>query len=363
MKNTILAALMMTVLTACGGGLTQNNGVDPRPQPTSTPPRPAPSSAKYVYVMSAGDDLINQYSLENGIISPLSQPSIATGMTPMSITTDSARRFVYVFNNSDGTLSQYVVGTNGALTEIASPIPVSGYPYAIVASPDAKSVYGMEWDSISRYSIGTDGSLTYVENLSNPEGPVGMTFSPDGKYAYSANMMSETLSQYSVGSDGSLTPLTPATVPTTGCSSGPIQSIQLSDGGSYVYALSCMAQAIDAFQIGNDGTLVHLQTIPTGPIPEGMFVTSTNIYVTNLGDGTISMYGIASDGSLSTLSTITVSDMPEAIAVDAVAKMAYLIDSNSGVITPYAVSDTGELIPHSSGAVSTGSSPRQILLK
>jgi DNA-binding beta-propeller fold protein YncE len=85
------------------------------------------------------------------------------------VTVDPNGKYAYVANSSSNTVSQYSIGSDGTLTALATPTVVTGF------------------------------------------GPASVTVDPSGKYAYVANSgASDSVSQFAIGSDGTLSPLTPA---------------------------------------------------------------------------------------------------------------------------------------------------------
>ena len=134
-------------------------------------------SSKYIYVVNQGDNSVSQYSMVppypyTGPFYPaaLSPPTIATGTNPQSITVDASGKYVYVVNSGSNTISQYTINSDGTLSANGS----------VVA--------------------GTNPSSIIIDHT--------------GKYAYVANSGSNTISQYAIGPTGTLSPLAPQTVAT-----------------------------------------------------------------------------------------------------------------------------------------------------
>ena len=96
--------------------------------------------------------------------------SVAAGANPFSVTVDPSGRYAYVANETGNSVSQYVIGSDGALTSMATAAVVPGLF------------------------------------------PTSVTVDPSGRYAYVANFNSNTVSQYMIGSDGSLSSMASATV-------------------------------------------------------------------------------------------------------------------------------------------------------
>ena len=363
MKSQLLLLVMaLFLITGCarhndGGG---SSGGSPTPSPT-------PLSARYVYVLSQGDDKISQYALSSdGTLAPLATASVATGLQPMGMVMDAARTHIYVANGVDNTISQLRINDDGSLHELAAAVSTPDMPWSIALSPDGASLYAVSVhsDLIHRYSIGADGALTFASSIASPDGPVQMTFDPSGKYAYVVNSTSHTISQFSVAADGGFHPLSPATVTAMSCPSGPVSSTRASGGGSFVYALSCYDNAVDVFSIGADGTLTGLQTAATGQTPNGMTISGSHLYVANSMDLTVSMFSIQTNGELSLASTASVAgDGPETLAIDTERNRAYVIDYYSGSLLQYSLGSDGALSSLGLAPLDVGVSPLQVLMK
>lgn len=118
-------------------------------------------------------------------------------------------RFAYVANYNDGTVSQYAVAADGALSPLTPATTAAGTrPFVVAVEPRFRYAYVLEETSnrILQFRIGADGGLVA---LSTPTVAAGarinaIGFSPDGRFAYVGNANDETLSQYSIGADASL---------------------------------------------------------------------------------------------------------------------------------------------------------------
>jgi YVTN family beta-propeller protein len=129
-----------------------------------------------------------------------------------------------VTNLNSDTVSQYDVGTAGALTAKATPTVAAGaVPFGVAVSPDGQSVYVTNQASfnVSQYDVGTGGALAAKATPTVPAGafPVGVAASPDGQSVYVTNQSSDTVSQYDVGTAGALTA---KAIPTVPAGDGPV---------------------------------------------------------------------------------------------------------------------------------------------
>jgi 6-phosphogluconolactonase (cycloisomerase 2 family) len=298
----------------------------------------SPSAATgYVYVANSWGDsdsmtagTVSQYTIgPNGALTAMSPPSVAAGGEPSSIAADPSSKYVYVANSLDGTVSQYTIGPNGALAPM-SPAPTvqAGYD------------------------------------------PSSIAVHPSGKYAYVANSADRTISQYTVGSNGALAPMSPA--PTIGVQDFMPTFIAVDPSGQYLYSLNYNSNNIVQYTIGTDGSLsfASLSTLQAGDGPTSIaFVSSGGseyAYVTcYLGvDGyvgvTVAQYTVGTNGTLVSQGTVSTSaNGLESITFDPSGKYAY-VASNDGTPNPDSVSQftvgpNGVLSPMDPATVSGGS--------
>ncbi len=176
-------------------------------------------NGRYVYLANRGDDTVQAFAVDSddGGLSALVTAgfpgTIATEDAPEGIAMDSDGRFLYVTNNvdlgaSNGKLSVYSIGSDGALSESAV-YDTGRWPTTVTISPDGRNLYVVlvaEF-KVASYAIGSDGVLTLVGTYATGRSPQRAAVTPDGSYVYVANNDNDTLSLFSVGSGGVLTPL------------------------------------------------------------------------------------------------------------------------------------------------------------
>jgi len=153
-----------------------------------------------------------------------SNTGIVANVTSVSIGCAAQSEYAYVANVNASTVSEYTIGTGGALTPMTPATVTTGTsPVSVTVDPTGKYAYvaNLGNATVSEYTIGTGGALTPMTpaTVTTGPGPVSVTVDPTGKYAYVANVGNATVSEYTIGTGGALTPMTPATV-TTG--SGPV---------------------------------------------------------------------------------------------------------------------------------------------
>jgi 6-phosphogluconolactonase (cycloisomerase 2 family) len=191
--------------------------------------------ANYTETGSVGS--VSQYSVGTvtpGALLPLSPATVPTGSQPNDIVVDPSGRFAYVVNSntnaSGNSISQYTIGANdGLLTPMSPPtVPTGTEPWSITIDAAGSNAYVPNRNNkqppgtVSHYTIDpTTGVLTLavaVAPATNPvtvgTGPTSLAIDPSGGFAYVTNRDSglpSTVSQFSIAANGDLTPLTPLT--------------------------------------------------------------------------------------------------------------------------------------------------------
>ena len=289
----------------------------------------------YAYVVnqnggSAGT--ISQYTIgPNGALTPMLTRTVATGgVNSQQIAADPAGKYVYVSNVSGNSVSQFTIGADGVLAPMSTPTISIGpgpsfYPWSIAVHPTGSWTYVsvMLRPLIYQYAVGADGALSPMTPATVAGGnyPYTVAVHPSGKYAYLANGRDNTVSQYTVNqTTGALTAMTPATVAAGGTS------------GSE-----------NAWRVAVD--------------PKGKYA-----YVTNYFDGTVSQYAVnQTNGALSAMTPATVVTSAlyaRSIAIDPLGKYAYVTNpagTGSDSVRQFNISQTdGTLSPMTPLSVSAG---------
>jgi 6-phosphogluconolactonase (cycloisomerase 2 family) len=130
----------------------------------------------------------------DGTLTPIGSPiRVSRFCGDAAITPDGHRLYVVCqdFNQIFG----FAIGSNGGLTSLpGSPYTVSAeFPEATTPSPDGRFVFaaspGRTTDgAVSAFSVGADGALTEVPGSPYPGGfgPVGIATLPNGRFVYSS---------------------------------------------------------------------------------------------------------------------------------------------------------------------------------
>lgn len=177
-----------------------------------------------VYAPALGDDLIAQFRLEDGALTPLTPATVdaPAGSGPRHLIADGDT--AYVLTEFSGEVIRYRRGTDGALVEEQR---------TVVVDPDAglsRSRYGADpmeehliWgadlhragrflltserttSTISATELGSDGALGDVVSHTGVEKqPRGFAVTPDGRFLISVGERSTHASLFEIGDDGAL---------------------------------------------------------------------------------------------------------------------------------------------------------------
>jgi 6-phosphogluconolactonase (cycloisomerase 2 family) len=277
-------------------------------------------SGQYVYVANYNADTVSQYTIgATGALTPVGSGSVATGSHPNGVTINSANKHAYVANFGSNTVSQYNIGATGALTPMTAPtVPTGSFPASIVISPNGKYAYVADYacsgpgctaaqGTISQYTVGADGALTplspaTVNTGSATSQPNSLIVDPASAYLYVANAGDNTVSQFMIdASSGALT-LKGAPVATGGTT--PF-SVTVDPSGQYVYTANSGSNNISQFS-----TAGGVLTAIVAPVAAGVGVSSVTVdptgryaYATNRGESDLSQYTIQPNGSLMPMPT------------------------------------------------------------
>jgi 6-phosphogluconolactonase (cycloisomerase 2 family) len=333
--NSAVATISPTtgLATAVGQGTTPITGVFNAAGPTITPVTLAVNATVYAYATNFDDGTVSQYVIgTGGALAPLSTATVAAGTKPFAVSVEPTGQYVYVANFAANTVSEYT-RSNGLLTPVGATGTVASgaHPNGVTIDLANKHAYVVNFgdNTVSQYNIDTIGALTPMAIPTVPTGsfPASIVISRDHKYAYVANFACSgpgcvaaqgTISQYTVGADGALTPMTPAAVNTGSATSQPNSLI------------------VDS--------------------------TSAHLYVANAGDGNVSQFNIGAGGGLTFVGSVNAGTYPFSVTIDPSGRYAYVANtggsSNStvaGSISQYTINaSTGVLTPMATAAVPAG---------
>jgi 6-phosphogluconolactonase (cycloisomerase 2 family) len=153
-------------------------------------------SGRFAYVGNQGTS-ISAYSIDSstGVLSEVAGSPFKLAHTPISLTVDTAGKFLYVPRN-DTIGNSYIAvlsidSSTGALSEIAgSPFAAETNSPSLTIAPSGRFAYvgsgGENAGSLSVYTIdAVTGGLTNKRTTATPTGSYGVKIDPSGRVAYS----------------------------------------------------------------------------------------------------------------------------------------------------------------------------------
>jgi len=290
-------------------------------------------SRRFAYVSNAGENTISLFKVSSDGALTEVLPRAITGMQPSSLIMDPAGAFLYAINSASNTVGVYSIsGSSGALAEIStSPFPTAGFtPVRGAITPSGKFLYiaNSNSASLTGYAIDSSGGLTAITNPPTlvGNGPNWIAIDPSGKFLYVANTQDGTFSGFTIDSGtGALTAMggSPFAVSTNNSTIIPLSSLVVDGSGKYLYLVS-LGSGSNLFGFTIDGTTgipnaaISMPGVAAGN-SAGFIVTDTTgklIFVGNQTSNTLSGFTITpSSGVLTLVSTTTTGNAPTAMAV------------------------------------------------
>jgi 6-phosphogluconolactonase (cycloisomerase 2 family) len=248
-------------------------------------------SGTYVYVANFGGNTVSEFIIgQGGQLTPNpAGATVVTGSEPAAVAINPTNTYAYVANYGDSSISEYAITANGTLTAIGTITNANNAgggldnPNYIVVDPTGRYVYvpnysGFPGGTISQYAIGTGGALTPLTATGAATGsnPRFIAIDATGTYAYTADSVDNQVSEFTI-QGGILTPMpVPNTNVTTGAGSHP-NGLTIDATGKYLYVADRGTNAISLFSINPaNGSLTPLApTAPaTNPVAAGTFPTN-----------------------------------------------------------------------------------------
>lgn len=272
------------------------------------------------------------------------------GVNPVSLVFDPTGHFLFVSNQgiptdaTTGTVSVFSVQgtslaavTGSPFSVFPGPSPVAAGPTGIAITPDGKFLFVANRfnNTITEFSVGSSGALTFLTSVVDNLNPTALTVTPDGAFLYVTNFGSNNISGFAIcdkvvtscgnpsSPNGALTPVTGSPFssgegPVALVTSPAVTYLNAGNPLAYLYVVDQNGNEISEYQISTStGSLSPLSdaTIATGPAPESIVshfgntsgtTTTDFVYVANQGGASISTYSFdVSNGVLKELQAPT----------------------------------------------------------
>src|ERR1700677_3136617 len=231
-------------------------------QPNYSTNLPGPG-ALVVFPINANGQLGATGSLcqpvENG-----ANPFFPLGNNPVAVNVLPSSNFVYAVNETDATISDFQVGSSGALTLIAI-YPVGVAPNAIASDPTSKFLYVTDGaaNQLIGFTIQTDGALINMQTPFKTDIlPVAVEVDPRGIYVYVANYNANDVIAYTIDrATGNATQIAGAT--TYSVDAGPTCILIEPAEARFVYTSNSLGETVSGLALNPaTGALSPVQNSP-----------------------------------------------------------------------------------------------------
>lgn len=283
----------------------------------------------YAYVSNVTTSDLTIFSVDQtaGTLTPVANV-VTPGTGGASIAVSPSDQYVYVAGYganpapNTGSIAGFTNSGSGSLTALSSgPFQAGDTPYGVAVDPASQLVFATTANShfLWVYTIGSDGSLTAVNQYSTGSGSYGVAVYPlgtaSGGFVYTANGASNTVSGFSYDGSGNLTALSGS--PFYPKNTTP-QGIAIDPQGQYLYVTNRGDNNVTTFSIDpSTGNLTLMGTVLTGQGPIAVTVDPSGqfVYVVNYTDGSVSLFS-ASAGVLSLVHTYATGGGASSIAIE-----------------------------------------------
>lgn len=266
----------------------------------------ATTQGKFIFVLSQGAGNITQFVIaSDGSLSQPQSPA-ATGLQPSAIAVEPADRFALVANKGSGTISVYSINaTTGALVQVGSPITLN------VTTPQALAI---------------NGNFVFV---AGPNAIDVLIFNPA-----TSSFSFATGSPFSAG---------PATTNIVALYSPPTNN-------NRVFAVDTAAGVLRGFTLDNTGALVSTGVLATGTRPVALVPNPQNtlLFVANQGSNDLSVFTVDSTGAVApaAVALVATGTGPNALSYDPVNNFLFVSLFGAKQIVAFSVNTTtGALTP------------------
>lgn len=283
---------------------------------------------------------------------------------PIAMTMDSAGKFLFVAQGTEGSVAVFSIGSSAGLTE------VTGSPFALPLSP------GGQAPNASALAI----TPTVFPTLGTLSTPCAALTAPSTENLYVTDSLNNVVLNYSVSSTGALK-LIPSTTLTPGVATGSSPAGVTVDACNRFLYVSNQApsNSVSAFTICYAVALPNcpsanysLQPVSGSPYTVGdnpgpLLVNPLGqfLYVLDTGSGEISAFRIGAEtGSLSPLTpaNVNVGSYPTSLAIRSDDLWLFVTNQNSATVSEFAITPaTGTLTPLT--AFETDNNPTGVAVK
>jgi 6-phosphogluconolactonase (cycloisomerase 2 family) len=288
--------------------------------------------------------------------------------------TTSGGDYVYVANQTTGTLAAYSVGS-GALTAISgSPYSLGFAPTAVAVNPADTIVFVAGVNSgigyIDAFSISSTGSLSLLtQNNAGLADPISMDVSPDGQWLIGLDGNGLTVDEYQINSTtGQLTLATGQTYVISNATVTP-RGLKISPNGNFVFAaIGTAGDLVFPFNTTN-GVLSSpgRLTLPANVSDNALAVSPNSgyLYIARSGtNGGLAVYTVSSAGVLDPISgsPFTAGSQPFSVVVSSDGTDVYVANQLDSNISGYSIASGGTATAISGSPYGNTSQPTALVI-
>lgn len=278
-------------------------------------------SKKFLYAANSGENDISLYTIaSSGVLTEVT-PRPQTGTTPTLLLMNSAGSFLYVANSGSNNISVFSIdASSGALTSAANPPVGTGLtPLNMALSPAGflyVTVSGLP-GNIEVWNLNAGVPKQVIQLAQAGTNPDGLVIHPNGKYLYTANAAPDnSISEFSINTDGTLTAVTTVGV---GALSGPV-ALLIDNSGKYLYAANQGASNLTGYTIGTNGSLSLLANYSVATNSKPSFIASDPsgkyLFVGNQSSPAVQSFSLdTGNGTLTAVASYSLANATTSIAV------------------------------------------------
>jgi 6-phosphogluconolactonase len=338
------------------------------------------------YVTLPGGNQVIGYDVDNGSgkLTAIVGSPYSTGTSPSAVVVHPAKKFLYVANGGENTVSLFKVSSSGSLSEVTPRAPTGQKPLSLAIDAGGALLFAgnVGSNNISVFSINSGNGA-----LSEVAGSPFSSLSPGtirivGNFLYVANSNSSSVSAYSFSSAGALTPVAGSPF-ATGNSITPASnpsSITADSAGHFLYVANLATSNFSVFNINStSGALTAISGSPyvvtgpttatttppaTTPVALAIDPSGKYLYIASLNSNNI--FGFSLDANTGVPTPLTGSPFtgpsgPVFITMDPGGKYTFVGNQTANNIALFTLDpSTGAL--KSSSTFSTGTAPTSMIV-
>lgn len=282
-----------------------------------------------------------------GTVSTLGTP-FTLGANPNDIEIEPSGRWLYAGTSSaTDSLIPLTIAADGSLSANGPAVPILPFgPNGMVSHPNGEILYVLDSAlQVLSYRIGTDGRLTQFGTAATDPAANGanhLSIHPNGQFLYVTAGFANTVSVFSIASDGSVT-----FVANTASGDMFPRASTVDPTGRYLYVAN-FVESIARFTIAADGTLILQGTTPLGggvgdPTDVQVDPSGRFLLVSLQNSSRVVSFSIGLNGALTQVSNVPVPQGDaRSVRVDSTGRFVYVAEGRKGA-TSFSLSSTGVL--------------------